>query len=325
MSTVLVIGNGFDLALGYDTSYADFVNTMGGAFWPFKNPDNSNLQGYSLHQHFYDYYNEHKKDNGLIDWIDIEGELYNYVAAKKDGLINDELVKSDKRSFFELTIWLYNYFLRHEELKYKHHPPKGEDKCVIELLHALNKCNSFKKAYTFNYTNLRNKLSKFGGFSEDRMPDITYIHGSIEESSHSVPTIVLGINTDRTLPSQYSFLQKINNVDADAEDLASDLALADEVIFYGLSMGRIDFDYFRRFFESVVSTPFGNPKKHITIFSKGNNVIDRINKNVFEMGIDVRDLKDHSYFKIIDTHDAEFEDNGHYKAFHKLLNRLKNK
>lgn len=326
MSIVLIVGNGFDLALGYDSAYTHFINTFAGSiqhyFWPFKMPDDSEFKSESLHQHFYNFFKTHLDDRGNIKWIDIEGELYNYVSSKQGSDISDELVSYDKFSLFMLVKALYLYLNRHEELKYKHIPPTGEDKCVIKLLQALRNAKNFKSAYTFNYTDLRARLIKYGEFDAESIPPITYVHGSLETSSESLPKIVLGINTDFSLPQEYSFLQKINNPYADAGDLAVDMASCDEIIFYGLSMGKIDFEYFQSFFKAIESSPISTSKKYISILTKGEKMISSINKNIHDMGINIRLLKEHSHFNIIDTHEAEFDDNGHYNVFHNLLDRI---
>ncbi len=325
MSTVLVIGNGFDLALGYDSAYSHFANTWAGVdnfYWPFKNPDDSKFQSESLHQYFYNYFTSQRDNSGAVRWLDIETELYNYATSKKGKFISDELVSQDKWDFYLLVKSLYVYLNRHEELKYKYHPQKGEDKCVIELLTALSKDKSFNKAYTFNYTDLKKRLIKYGGFVADSIPQITYVHGSIEQSTEEEPHIVLGINTDTSLPIEYSFLQKINNPYADAGDLAKDLAEADEIIFYGLSMGCIDFEYFFSFFRNIVNAPFSTPKKNITFFTRGEKNVYSIGRNISDMGVTLRELKEHAHFNIIDTYEAEFDNNGNYTQLHKLIDRL---
>ena len=325
MSVVLVVGNGFDLALGYDSGYTHFVNTASSVphfFWPFKQPDESKFKGQSLHQYLYDYFISHLDDSGHIKWLDLEGELYNYVCSKRGLQISEGLIMYDKLSFQILVRSLYFYLNRHQELKYKYHPPKGEDKCVVELLKALRNAKNFKRAYTFNYTDLKQRLIKYGGFIEDLIPPITYVHGSLKKSTENKPNIVLGINTDFSLPTEYSFLQKINNPYADAGDLATDLVTNNEIIFYGLSMGKIDFEYFQSFFQYIVSAPIDAPKKYISILTRGENMISAINKNIDEMGISLRVLNERSHFKIIDTYEAEFNDNGYYDAFHELLERI---
>lgn len=326
MSTVLVIGNGFDLALGYDSAYSHFANTWAGSirhfYWPFKNSDDSKFQSESLHQYFFNYFISQREDNGSVRWLDIETELYNYAKSKQGKRIPDNLVSQDKWSFDCLVRSLHHYLLRHEELKYKYIPPKGEDKCIIELLKALRRDRSFNKVYSFNYTDLKKRLIKYGEFIEGAIPQIKYVHGSIGIGSETNPQIVLGINADSSIPIEYSFLQKINNPYADAGDLAKDLADADEIIFYGLSMGIVDFEYFSSFFHNVVNAPFTTAKKHITIFTRGEKNVYSIGRNISDMGVALRDLKEHAHFNIIDSHEAEFDDNGHYTQLHKLIDRL---
>lgn len=325
-SIILVIGNGFDLALGYDSGYTHFINTIGSVehyFWPFKQPDDSKYNTESLYQYFYEYFKSHLDDSGRIKWIDLEGELYKYASSKRGMKVPEELVAYDKWNFDMLVRALYLYLNRHQELKYKYHPHKGEEKCVVELLKALSTSNNFKKAYTFNYTDLKERFIKYGGFVEDSIPSITYIHGSLENSTEDVPKIVLGINTDFSLPKEYSFLQKINNPYADAGDLAVDLITGDEIIFYGLSMGRIDFEYFQSFFQSILTAPITTPKKHISILTKGEDMVASIRQNIHDMGINIRALTERSHLKIINTHEAEFDNNGHNDAFHKLIERIR--
>ena len=84
---ILILGNGFDLAFGFWTSYANFVNVRAGvdySFWPFTQPPTGKYCGESLYHHFHNYVEEHKNELGQIRWIDIEGELSNYVQSKKD-------------------------------------------------------------------------------------------------------------------------------------------------------------------------------------------------------------------------------------------------
>ena len=326
MSTVLVIGNGFDLALGYPTSYSNFANTWApnnpNCLWPFKKPDVSKFGSETLHQHFYNYFISKKSEEGLVRWLDVETELYNYAKSKKGIPISPEHVHKDKLDFEYLVLQIHIYLLRHQELKCDNIPPKGEDKCVIELLKALNEDKRFKKAYTFNYTDLEEYLIKYGEFEENNIPHIKHIHGRLQPTAPYKPQIVLGINTDTSLPEEYSFLQKINNPYADAGDLAIDLLEADEIIFYGLSMGFIDFEYFQTFFRNIVNSHFSLPKKHVTIFTKGRNCVASINKNIEEMGIRLRELKEHANFNIIDTQEAEITDSGQNMLFQKLIRRL---
>ena len=72
---LLILGNGFDLAFGFWTSYANFVNVRAGkdySFWPFNEPPTGKYLTESLHHHFYNFVRQHEDELGRIRWIDIE-------------------------------------------------------------------------------------------------------------------------------------------------------------------------------------------------------------------------------------------------------------
>lgn len=51
---LLILGNGFDLAFGFWTSYENLVNVRAGGdggFWPFRNPPEGRFKNESLHNH----------------------------------------------------------------------------------------------------------------------------------------------------------------------------------------------------------------------------------------------------------------------------------
>lgn len=102
MSKLLVLGNGFDIALGLRSKYADFINTRSGSirytFWPFREPPTGDFVNCSLYRHFYDYFQSNKNNAGNIRWIDIEDELLKYVRSKVGQTINEELAKEDEHN-----------------------------------------------------------------------------------------------------------------------------------------------------------------------------------------------------------------------------------
>ena len=65
---VLILGNGFDLDIGYKTRYSDFVNS---SFWPFKEKDLSSIGVPNLQNYIYDFTEKHKDELGKVRWIDI--------------------------------------------------------------------------------------------------------------------------------------------------------------------------------------------------------------------------------------------------------------
>ncbi len=295
MSKVLVIGNGFDIALGLRSKYADFVNVMSGstkhAFWPFRNIPTGKYADRSLHRHFYDYFNANKNNDGQIRWIDIEGELLNYVRSKIGSAIDESSAKEDEGSFNMLKMMLQKYISSMPTIE-----PQSPDKNIIRLLKAIKVDGKFDKAYSFNYTNLHNELIRFGKFEAESLPKVVNIHRTPSDENHF--NIVLGINEDPSLPKCYRFLFK--SFQTEPTNLSQDMAKADEIIFYGISFGEIDFPYFKSFFTHIANQSILDSKKHITIFTFGKSSVEAIQDSFYAMGIKLHDLKEKSYFNIID-------------------------
>lgn len=67
---VFIIGNGFDLSLGWLTRYSDYASNR--EFWPFANEQNSGLA-----QHLY-------AKAKLEKWLDIEHELFLYASTENN-------------------------------------------------------------------------------------------------------------------------------------------------------------------------------------------------------------------------------------------------
>ena len=295
MSKVLVIGNGFDIALGLRSKYADFVNVISGstqhAFWPFRDVPTGKYADCSLHRHFYDYFQANKDDEGRIRWIDIEGELLKYVRNKIGSTIDEDLAREDEGSFNMLKMMLQQYITRMPTIE-----PQSPDKNIIRLLKAIRVDNKFDKAYSFNYTNLQNELIRFGEFETDNLPNVVNIHRTPSDENYF--NIVLGINEDPSIPKCYRFLFK--SAQTESTDILQDMAKADEVILYGISFGEIDFIYFKSFFKHIANQSILDPKKHITIFTFGKNSVESIQDSLYSMGVLIQDLKENSYFSIVD-------------------------
>lgn len=94
--TLLIVGNGYDLACGYATSYNDFIDSNN-----FKEliENNSNLCKYI------------KNKRGIQGWADVEEELYNYSInlTKIKGPNNKEENKLFYCEFLSLRSALQSY------------------------------------------------------------------------------------------------------------------------------------------------------------------------------------------------------------------------
>lgn len=316
MSKVLVLGNGFDIALGLRSKYSDFINTRRGtiryAFWPFRDPPTGDFADCSLYRHFYDYFQSNKNDAGQIRWIDIEGELLKYVRCKVGQTINEELAKEDEHNFNLLKMMLQKYITVMPTVE-----PQSPDKNLLRILTAIRNDGQFDKAYSFNYTDLEQELIQFGKFEPDKLPSVINVHRTPSDKNYF--NIVLGINEDVSLPKCYRFMFK--SMQAEPTNLSQDMANADEIIFYGLSFGEIDFPYFKSFFKHIVNQSILETKKHITIFTFGKSCVESIQDSFHAMDVMIQDLKEKSYFNIIDMENIWLP--GYDEtAFKGVINRL---
>ncbi|MDE5773604.1 MAG: hypothetical protein K2H86_04015, partial [Muribaculaceae bacterium] len=106
------------------------------------------------------------------------------------------------------------------------------------------------------------------------------------------------INEDPSIPKGYRFMFKSSQTDS--TNLSQDMAKANEVIFYGISFGEIDFIYFKSFFKHIANQSILDSKKHITIFTFGKNSVESIQDSLYAMGVLIQDLKENSNFSIVD-------------------------
>lgn len=326
MGKVLVVGNGFDIALGFRSKYSDYINVMSGttknAFWPFRNPPTGEFSYNSLYRHFYDYFHPTpQKDIDIqseyynVKWIDIEYELLKYVRTKIGTPVDEELAKEDEQSFNLLKMMLQQYIRIMPTVE-----PKRPEDYIIRLLDAVKNNGQFDKAYSFNYTDLTDELINLAKFDELSLPKIVNVHRTPSNENHF--NIVLGINEDPSIPKCYRFLFK--SMQTEPTDLLQDIAKADEVIFYGLSFGEIDFPYFKLFFQYILTQPILSTKKDITIFTFGKNGVDNIWDSIHKMGFLIHELKEKAYFNIIDVNNINLPgyDESTFKG---LINRLESK
>lgn len=307
---ILILGNGFDLAFGFWTSYANFVNVRAGkdySFWPFADSPTGKYSSESLYYHFYNYVEEHKDNLGQIRWIDIEGELWKYVSTKKNRTINSELVQEDERSYNTLVYQLLTYL----SVVYPHRRNQEADITIpVEILKAIKQNGGFNLIYTFNYTDPTYILKNFIGYAESGMPKVKYMHGSIADKN-----IVLGFNEDLSLPQDYDFMFKCDKIEP--HNLANDLLDADEIVVYGLSFGQIDGIYFKPFLEQLSSKISAQLKPRFTIITYDKASEQSIRRNLRAMGLSRERINNGLEFRIIPVAEIKWDTtvSNNYKAF----------
>lgn len=244
---LLILGNGFDLCLGRDTRYSDFAKSR---FWPENLK--SELFGYL------------EKKANLERWFDLESEFARYIQTVREEssayvTTRSGRAKQDRADFKEIVEALITY------LKIVERKDVNRESIAAKVFSLACRDSAFNKIYSFNYTDLFILSKKLELLS---IPDVEYVHGCLADDS-----AILGINdTEDTLGGLYDFMRKSFNPHYSSHPVSYDLKTADEVVFFGHSLGDNDYHYFQSFFRHQCEENLSaDEKRTITIFTKDEN------------------------------------------------------
>lgn len=247
MNIVIIIGNGFDLNLGLETRYSDFIESD-----EFKSliKNNSTLAIYLKEKHF------------LQNWIDIENELKIY---------SREIYKDENRGIFKneyksLCTALCDYI---NNLDYNIINQNSFAYDYIERMLALTDNNI--SILNFNYSNSVYEIIK--NKNSDHIK-ILEVHGKASKNN-----IVFGVEDGASINPNDIFLlksaSKYFNCDVNVENKLKEAEL---IITIGHSLGETDHFYFNNFFHTQ---SFGHCKsKTIVITHHTDDDWDKIMKQL---------------------------------------------
>ena len=240
---VFIIGNGFDLDLGMNTGYSDFAKSEN---WPQDSDVNSCLSHYL------------KAKRNIGKWFDLEKELLLYAreAEKRFNIRHLHASHVEKnRSFYNNLVSGLTDFLREEEKK-----DIKNNSVAAKVLKAVIDNGYFSSIYSFNYTDLYKIARKMG---IDSHFSYEHVHGSLKDNS-----IILGVEEKSDLIPGYQFLYKTYNQHYESHAIQYDMLEADEVVFFGHSLGDNDYHYFQMFFRNQCRDNMTRKDgKRITIFT----------------------------------------------------------
>lgn len=243
---LLIIGNGFDLDLGRKTKYSDYRSSR---YWPFTSLDHNGL-GY--------YIENFAKSNS--NWFDIEellrayGEIDSNEYKKTNSSLKSISINQDELDFRFLNKRMSKYI---ESINLT---PIKTDSAAARILNAVLN-NGTYKIYSFNYSSLKS-IARLTGYPHHF--DHEHVHGLAANKS-----AILGVDDDVDLRKGYDFMYKTFSRFYESHPIQYDLKDADEIIFFGLSLGRIDYPYFQDFFRLLCESEHrdrGNSKK-VTIIT----------------------------------------------------------
>lgn len=242
MATTLIVGNGFDLNLGLQTSYADYLNS--------ENFRNLLVDNNLLARHLE---NKHNSSN----WVDIEAELSNY-SREILTVSPDPRQASFEKDYYFLLESLASYL---DALKLD---CLNKNSLAYRLLYKLVKENEDELTiFNFNYTGTVQ-------FILDELPNsgkkitMVHVHGSTKSG------IVFGIEDNSSIHGDHVFLQKAYKTES-SKIISLNNSLRDSINTYifGHSLGITDKMYFHNHFILVSG---GNHRdKNIHLFYYGDS------------------------------------------------------
>ncbi len=297
---VLILGNGFDLDLGLQTSYKAFWESE---FCPKDYPA-------PLIHHL----NQKWPDNlDAVKWYDLENELLNYYKGLHNLKDGEDILTDNEKDFlkdftsygwqchwYDDKIDLVQSLVDKGVLLYRERPlpaigehykadalksPIWRDRKALDLikeglfkyLKSIEKPIPESLSVAFHLLLAISKCVEAGntvsiytfnytrvqmrGHSLKDVP-VNYMHGSCEDGK-----IIVGTRDGTPMEPEYDFLQKVMDDSFNPPDIVSALNKTDEVIIFGHSLGENDRQYFEQFFSKQASID-NTAQKDIVIFTR---------------------------------------------------------
>lgn len=251
---VLVIGNGFDLDLGLKTQYKNFMESV-----YFKSYTNDNVLKRTpktgISNNLFKYL---QNQLGLQNWIDIETELLKIATEKRrvnmDGvtkLVNIQATSYLEYDFECIHSALCSYL---ESLDYN---CIDHDSVALKVLDLIAQHQN-SEIISYNYTDIH-KLEPFVG---NINCSVDHVHGRISDKS-----IILGFQDDADIDQSFCFMIKSFSPHFKSHNVRNKLLKADEIIFFGHSLGCTDYHYFEDLFKYQSQADKANKDLIMRIFT----------------------------------------------------------
>lgn len=299
--TVIVTGNGFDLDLGWQTSYKDFYDVH---------------KGWNMHKDNHDDLFQHVIKSVSDNWFDFERTLFDYAIHRADVGLDPEFFVRDIQDYNTFKDQLFRFIATRSK------QPIQESSFAYRLLEAyINGCkrfqqnaNMFLNWFSFNYTPLDSIAHQI---DDDATFSYIPVHGTIANNN-----IIFGIHDDDRILPEYRPLLKSMDDNYNPNGIVKALLESNLIIFFGLSMGYIDSIYFKKMFNSLSdgSIPSSLANKDIIFITKDVETKKAIKNNLLDMGLQLQILFNMSNVDFIYTSDRDDKDN--LAKFESLLSRL---
>lgn len=254
MDRLYIIGNGFDIDLGMDTRYSDFL-------------DSTKFKEFAEDKLVADFANYLFNQNREY-WVDMETAIKNYVND------NDSLDHVSFKIVYEkLKVFLRTY-IQMQQSKFIQRISDvngyyGSSRAVMlikKIKSEIKKSNNVK-IINFNYTSdsFFRLFDNIDRFSNQNQVEIINVHGTLEVNSN----IVLGVEDKalRTDRSEFGYIKKGRDENMVNTNLYNSYSKASEISFFGHSLGESDIMHFKPMFEHI----FNERKAHNVVLNFYND------------------------------------------------------
>lgn len=251
IENVVIIGNGFDLNLGLNTSFKSFFNehkTKFGAMY--------NSPEYAF-MNFVDKLNKNKQF--VTDWYNIEKLLGDFSLKYPEHDFKNEYKKIIESLESYLNEQTYNF------------NPQNNYKFASQFFGMFDTESLLKtKIINFNYTNTAEILAKRIIY---RIPEITYTHGKLKDANNP---IIFGINDNIKISKHHSYIRKSAYTDHKLLRDFNKLKSAKNIFFFGHSLGLTDHSYFKDFFQFLLDYKYTKFLKNILFFVHDKSISEHL-------------------------------------------------
>lgn len=276
---VLVIGNGFDLDMGYRTSYSHFVDSP--EFKYLIDSSQANpvefMEGVDedkltrVPNGMASYVMEQKEHN---DWVDLEECIREYGEKSAVSAENKERLRKE---LFSIRYMLYHYLARVVNYQFENRDPYFKNRIAYKLLEGIVNENVSCEIWDFNYTfTCEMVLERLKVDSKTINEHLHYIHGQlIKENDYERWPIVLGSNSTEQLQQVCPSAIKSNTRGYfdNCSALKTDVQKAETIVFMGYSMGSTDRPYFSEMLKS-------EKLKSVVVITKSEASLDEFRANM---------------------------------------------
>lgn len=240
---LLIIGNGFDLDLGFPTKYSDFRES----------PEWLALD--NVYKKLYEqwYCERTIKDSFLThlnveSWSDVEEEIGNYVSRHPTPIRPLVGLVREQHKAFKKFFMGYLQRVAIPQRVNKH-------SLANDIIHRLCRSECLAQICTFNYTN----IFELCGITKNENVRSIAIHGSIDQGE-----IIVGCSAEYNQKENkdWDFLYKSFERPKSFVHDGTSLSFETEIIFFGHSLNKMDASYFEDLFHLMHCN---NQEKHLTI------------------------------------------------------------